>query len=335
MRLRAVVIGLGRVGSRFDEEPGRQAVWSHVGAYLALPERYELVGAAEPDADNRAAFARRCPGIPVFDDAESLIRSTDPDVVSICTPSDTHERVLDLAAGAARLKAVWCEKPIAPDELAATRMVARARTRNVPLVVSHVRRWLPLWRRMRDIIKSRTLGELACLRVAMPNRLYSIGSHQIDLALFLGGSAAAVRGMRLPFLEQGGEPSIAGMLMLESGAYTLLQVAGKRDNLVIEAEALCANGRVYAREDRSEIAIERFADSRQYAQYRQLGRTEIERAAGFGETSPFVAIAGELAELCAGRIRRPSCSGADALQVQQIIAALENDAAAPIRRLDV
>ena len=66
-RLRAVVIGLGQVGSRFDEEPGRKLPWSHVGAYLHLADRYSLAGAVEISHHNKVAFGKRCPDVPVYD----------------------------------------------------------------------------------------------------------------------------------------------------------------------------------------------------------------------------------------------------------------------------
>ena len=52
--LRAAVVGLGRVGSRFDEEAGRDVVWSHVGAYLSAPDAFTLAAAVEPSSRSRA-----------------------------------------------------------------------------------------------------------------------------------------------------------------------------------------------------------------------------------------------------------------------------------------
>src|SRR5689334_1892585 len=88
-RLRAVVIGLGQVGSRFDEEPGRKAVWSHVGAYLHVAERFELCGATDMAPASVAAFRSRCPDVPVCATIEELMRLR-PQVASVCTPAESH-----------------------------------------------------------------------------------------------------------------------------------------------------------------------------------------------------------------------------------------------------
>jgi len=324
VKLRAAVIGLGRVGSRFDEEVGRRSTWTHVGAYLSNPGKFELVGAVDPDNSARDAFSKRCPGVPSFSTIESLLSAIDFDVLSICTPVDTHESLLARTVNFASPKVIWCEKPFAPDPVTAKRMVECAAAKNIFLVVSHVRRWLPLWRRARAVIDSGLLGNIVCVRVAMPNRLYSMGSHQIDLALYLGGTAISAHGFHLRSLEEGGEPSAAGFLMLKDGAYAVLQVTGKRDNLMIEAEVIGVNGRMLVREDRSEISIEKFIVSEQYMNYRQLGREVIERMLGFKDISPFEMIAEEIYDLCTGRLDRPTCSGAEALDVQKIIASLES-----------
>lgn len=106
MKLQAAVIGLGKVGSRFDEDPGRTVPWSHVGAYLALPEKFRLAGACDPDPENRAAFARRCPDVPLFESAEALLAAVSPDALSICTPTQTHYEVFLRALKVPGLKAL-------------------------------------------------------------------------------------------------------------------------------------------------------------------------------------------------------------------------------------
>ncbi len=60
---RAAVIGCGRIADTIEDEiegtPGWQLLpFSHAGAYQACP-RTQLVSAADPNDDRRAAFGRR------------------------------------------------------------------------------------------------------------------------------------------------------------------------------------------------------------------------------------------------------------------------------------
>jgi predicted dehydrogenase len=329
LKLRAAVIGLGRIGSRFDEEPGRAVVWSHVGAYLACADEFSLVGAAEPDAGNAAAFRARCPTVSLFDTTESLLTECAPEVISICTPAEHHRKALDLALSCSSVRLVWCEKPLAAHLDDAVDMVAAATKADVRLVVSQVRRWLPIWQRVAALIASGAIGAVTVVRVAMPNRVVSIGSHALDLAVFLGGRPVRITALPLAALAEENEPAIAALINFASGAYGIVQVTGLKGDLIVEAEIIGREGRLMVEEASGRIALQRFEKSPLYENYRALGPAAVERAASFAETSPFIAIARELAELARAPARQPSCSGADALQVQRMLAILLDLAAHP------
>lgn len=322
MRLKAVVIGVGKVGSRFDEEKGRRTIWSHSGAYAALPDRYFLAGACDPDTENRAHFAARFPQVPLFSCIDAMLSTVEPQVASICTPPSTHGAILYKLLGTACMQAVWCEKPISLDLSDAEEMQAQVKTRGIPVVVSHVRRWTPLWRRARQLTQDGTLGHVRVIRIAMPNRLWSVGSHAVDLALMLGGSVQDIRPLGLPALEEDGEPAVAALLGFADGAYGIVQVTGLQRGLIVEAEIVGDAGRALVREDRGEVALERFAPSPVYNGYDSLGSVVVERHATLNEESPFLAIAKELASLVSDPRIKPTCDIDDAVDVQRVLAAM-------------
>lgn len=330
-RLKAVVVGLGKVGSRFDEDPGRKVPWSHVGAYLHLTDRFELAGACDPDSANREAFSQRCPGVPVWADLDEMLAATRPDVASVCTPTATHPAVVEKVLETHPIRALWCEKPLADSLDKAAAMVAACRARNLPMVVSYNRRWLPLWRRMRSLMDEGAIGTVRSVRVAFPNRLLSVGSHAVDLLLYLGGVPTGVAGLPIPALAEDGEPAVAGLVGFENGAAGIVQVTGWRNRLVVEAEAIGDEGRLWAREDRSSLLRERFCDSTRYGGYRELGEAVEEHFPGTVDHSAFVAMAEEIHGLATGTQTRESCSGASALAVQRILEALSGFAPCPLQ----
>jgi len=179
MTLRAGIVGLGQVAWRFDEEFGRTTVWTHIGAYCAAG--YDQIVGFDPDLDARTAFKARYPDALVVESMREFLNQS-VDVVSICTPNDTHACTLETVL-AATPKAIWCEKPLETDLARGREMVENCARHSVPLVVSHVRRWSPAWRRFKMRLDAGDVGTLRSLRVAMPNRLWSIGSHAVDLLL--------------------------------------------------------------------------------------------------------------------------------------------------------
>jgi predicted dehydrogenase len=317
--LTAAVIGLGKAGSRFDEEPGRVAPWSHTGAYLALADRFRIIGAADPDAGNAERYRQRCPEVPIYPDAAAMLAAIKPDVVSICTPAGRHRADLEAALACPSVRAVWCEKPLATNFADAEAMVAAADARGVPLLVTYNRRWLPLWRRVRELIHNGTIGDLVCLRIAAPNRLYSIGSHALDLMRFLVGDPRDITSMALPQFTETGEPAVAALFNFASGAYGILQVTGFRAQLVIEAEAIGRRGRLSVREDSSRLTIERFGKHPEYEGYQRLVAAGEGRYASLAQVSVFVAAAAELAVLARDPKADCSSDGHSALATQRLI----------------
>jgi predicted dehydrogenase len=316
-RLRAVVVGLGQAGSRFDEEPGRTAIWSHVGAYLHLAARFELCGGADVAPASLAAFRARCPDLPACETVDELIRLR-PQVASVCTPADSHAAVVSRLLACPDLRLIWCEKPLALELAEARRLVEACRARNVLLMTSFNRHWLPLWRRVRAMIDEGAVGAVRSLRVAMPNRFYSVGSHAVDLALMLGGPVDEIAALELPALTEGEEPAVTAVLRHRSGAAGIVQVTGFKPQLIVEAEVIGDDGRLWAREDSGRIVIERFAASPRYAGYRQLDRTTEETAESLDTFSPFVAMAENAADAVTCGVPL-ACDGDHALEVQRVL----------------
>jgi predicted dehydrogenase len=319
MALRVGIVGVGRIGSRFDEEPGRRVPWSHVGAYLAHPKHYELAGVVEVDRANRESFSRRCPGIPVFGNAGEMAARLKPDVVSICTPTERHLADAEAVLDAGSIKVLWCEKPLASSLDDAGHLLNAARGSGATLVVSYVRRWLPLWRRVRDIVQSGVLGTIISVRVAMPNRLLTIQSHAVDLALHLGGAARSFGASQVRALAEDGEETALVAMHFTSGAYGIVHPTGMRSELLIEAEVIGSNGRLRATEHDGRIVVEDFQPSGRFSGYRELANARTEQAETFTAFSPFAAIAADIAGACQAGTVDSLDNGAAALQVQRII----------------
>ena len=319
--VRVAIVGLGKVAWRFDEEPGRAVIWTHLGAYEALAGEVEIVGACDALAEARAAFAVKRPNIPVFDDIAKMMAAADPEVISVCTPVDTHRQIVEAIASSAsaNVKAIWCEKPLAASVGDAEAAVAACERRGVVLVVSHVRRWSSLWRRFAARLANGEIGILRNLRVSMPNRLWSIGSHAVDLALMLGGNVRQVVYLDVPALAEDGEPARPALLAFQSGAYAAVQVTGRKDRLIVEVEAIGDKGRLRAREDTGEITFEPFEASRRFSGYFEPGAAQSEKLATLTEESPFVAAAAEVVALAREPSRPATCSGREALATMRVL----------------
>ncbi|MDE2994982.1 MAG: Gfo/Idh/MocA family oxidoreductase [Chloroflexota bacterium] len=162
---RAAVIGLGRMGSTFDDE---KSAWdraprphAHTPCYRAAG--VEVVAGADPHEGQREAYRRKWGIESLYADYREMLEREEPDILSICTTAKPRARILldAVEVGAPRgLKAIWAEKPIAISLAEADEMVAACQRAGIALAIGCSRAWSPMYNRMRELIDEGELGDL-------------------------------------------------------------------------------------------------------------------------------------------------------------------------------
>ncbi len=160
-----------------------------------------------------------------YDSEEALIAS-DVDVIDICTPNICHAKTAELALRAG--KHVYCEKPLADTMGDAARMAElAAKSGKICTVVFNNRHLAPVCR-AKELIDAGKLGEIlsfdfaylhnSCVNPARPagwkqtaavcgkgGVLFDLGSHIIDLLVYLCGPVDSVIGRsQIAFPERSG-----------------------------------------------------------------------------------------------------------------------------------
>ena len=148
MTFRAAVIGLGQIGLSYTVS-GERA--SHVSSYLANPKT-ELVGVADINDQKLEAFKTEYPNIPRYTDYETMLSRERPEIVSVCTPTETHAKIVRNCARFSSTKVIFCEKPIASTAEDAERMIRTCEQFGVKLAVNHSRRYDPAYRLLWGIL---------------------------------------------------------------------------------------------------------------------------------------------------------------------------------------
>jgi predicted dehydrogenase len=308
------------VASRFDEEP-RPTVWSHAGAYLALPDDYLLVAGADPSADQRAIFQQRCPGARLFADPAQMLADAQPDIVSVCTPPAGRAALIGRLLDAWRPRVLLCEKPLELNDDDRRSIVARCRAENVKLLVNYVRRYQSTYRQARREIADGRIGPVVSVTVRAPNRLWSIGSHAVNLLVYLAGEAPTSWSVApLQALEEGGEPAANALFQFPGGTAGALITMGKKDVLLFEADVVGETGRILVTDNGDRVTLTPFQPSPAFVGYRVPGPT-VELATRQASDSPFIELAREAAAL-ARQHHRSSPDGEDALRSESIVEAI-------------
>jgi predicted dehydrogenase len=222
-----------------------------------------LVAVMRRDAAKAEDYARRHQVPRWYDDADKLINDPEVNAIYIATPPSSHEAYAMAAINAG--KPVYLEKPMAHSYAAARLVADTAAAKNSQLVVAHYRRQQPLFKKIKQLIHDKVIGEplLARLELSKPplakedlsdpkiawrvnpaiaggGLFHDLSPHQLDLMYHFFGPVQKVTGLAT---NQGGlyaaEDLVAGNILFENG--------------VVFSGAWCFNAAAEAASDRCEI----------------------------------------------------------------------------------
>jgi len=180
---RAAVVG---AGPPEEDAPGYAIGYAHGNGYRQRDD-VSLVAVADIVPENAAAYAEEfgVEGDSVFEDHREMLRAVDPDIVSVCTPPQSHA---DIVVDCARegVPAVHCEKPMATTWSDCRRMGQECHRRGVQLTVNHQRRFAPRWRVVKNRVDAGEIGDVTRVETAAPD-LLDWGTHCFDLCGFYAG----------------------------------------------------------------------------------------------------------------------------------------------------
>ena len=177
---RVGIIGCGRP-LRTDGATGFGMAHAHARGYEASPDA-EIVALADIKLENARAFQAEHGGDGLYQDYHEMLEKENLDIVSICTWPHLHAQMV-IAAAEANVKAIHCEKPMAPVYGEAVRMVRVCEEHGVQLSFNHQRRFGAPFRKARELVKSGAIGELIRLEASCGN-MFDWGTHWFDMLFF-------------------------------------------------------------------------------------------------------------------------------------------------------
>jgi predicted dehydrogenase len=181
------IAGMGILGMHDAADIGEKKFRaSHAGGYAAH-DGIELVAVADVDADQLETFctAWEVPEGGRYTDHTQMLRETDLDVVSVCTPSLLHRDPVVDAAEVGDPDLVWCEKPIAASVTEAEEMIDACDRESVELLVNHSFRFTGKLQRLRGLVADGLLGEVHSVSANFRMELMRNSTHLLDTVVYL------------------------------------------------------------------------------------------------------------------------------------------------------
>ncbi|MDR2942358.1 MAG: Gfo/Idh/MocA family oxidoreductase [Treponema sp.] len=257
-KLKAAVIGLGRIASLLDEDTLREKPCTHAGAIAANGDCV-LVAGCDIDEERRRLFAEKWNKqgleVSVYEDACEMLNIHKPDILSIATHPDSHYRYCRLAASYS-VPVVICEKPLADNIREARKISKLAQESNTVIITNHERRYSQDYINAKSILDEEKLGRLlgvrACLYMGKTTRLVDAlwhdGTHLADAIMFLTSlKLKHKRRSGAKLTSRNGTAWLEGELRGDKSATpvpVLMEIGAGRDHLVFEIEFSCEKGRL-------------------------------------------------------------------------------------------
>lgn len=243
MIFRAGIVGCGRIGCGFDDDPRRTQVSTHAGAYAMAPD-IQLVALSDVDETKLARYGDKFGVAGRYRNYQEMLAKERLDILSICTWADTHRDILE-AGVRAGVRAIYCEKPLADSLEAADAMIDACVRSGVTLLVNHKRRFDPSHRQVAAFLRANGLGRIQQVTCYYTSGVSNTGTHLFDLLRLYFGEIVRVQGVFSPNrAPTDQDPNIDGWLRFESGFSAVIQACDVRDYYVLEVQILGARGRL-------------------------------------------------------------------------------------------
>jgi predicted dehydrogenase len=162
----------------------------HAAGYNEHPD-CEIVAVADIVEEKVHAFAdTHAPCAARYTDYAQMLRKEKPDAVSVVLWPHLHAAGV-AAAVRAGARIIHCEKPMAPTYGEALKMVAACEKAGAQLTFGHQRRFLPAFRKAKEIAHSGAIGDIVRLEGCCDNMI-DWGTHWLDMMFFMNNETPAV-----------------------------------------------------------------------------------------------------------------------------------------------
>ncbi len=265
--LNCAIIGCGNIAGGYDT-PDDDQIRTHAKAFQQHSGCH-LVGVCDSDLGKAIKFAQIW-GVPfaTVDPAEFLARCK-PDILSICTPTHTHEELFQLAC-AHHVKRVWLEKPAAGSLVAVERMLSLAASTKLQVWVNYFRRYDPGFIEIKSRLPK--LGKIQHVRVLYTKGLHHNGSHVVDLLLWYFGEITEININEV--LNDPDFPSISAKLKTATADIDLVALDYKAYEM-FEVDILGETGRIRVIDGGQKIIFESVVEGKYYQGYHNLAVAEV------------------------------------------------------------
>lgn len=250
------VIGTGKIAGLFDKPEKTDAINTHAEAIFNNP-KLKLVSAVNPHKASLNKFSKLWGIRYAFTDIDDFLNANVPDVVTICSPNETHFQIISkILSHPVPPKVLFVEKPVvtSPSDLKKLLSI-ESRTRCL-IAVNHKRRMDPAHLKLYKVISSGFLGEIIHGKFTYYGGWLNNGVHLLDLIIMLFGDQFRFEYGTLQEHDKKNDPCIDTTLLYDKFKIEIESFEEKYYQL-FEGEFRFDEGRILYKDFGNEIFVEK------------------------------------------------------------------------------
>lgn len=241
-KLNWTVIGAGQIAGGFDR-PSDGRVLTHIKALKKSPYVNEgAISIVEPDNKKRMLFCKKWGITKSYANTDALLKAEIPDIVSICTPPETHKEIIKKVCGSG-VRVILCEKPLSSSYNEARSIIKLCRKSGVRLIVNYPRRFDPVHLKAIDLVNSGRLGKIQAVTGYYTKGLFNNGSHFINLLRAFFGDIVGVKNLGGPLSKDAPYES-PDFMTIHRGTECLMRALNHRKYMLFELDIIGSAGRI-------------------------------------------------------------------------------------------
>lgn len=220
MRWNVLIIGVGNIAQGFDE-PESSFVKTHLKGYLFFKDFFEVTDIFDLNKSLVENVGVKW-GIANCHNDFQNVANKKFNVISICTPDNTHEYYLDKAI-LMKPDVIFLEKPIGIDFVKAKKIFEYCFSNNILLLINYSRMFLNDFNLLKHDLQSGLLGNVLSVNIKYHKGFYHNCSHFINLIAFILQPEYLNSLVVNSFVDYSDEdPSISGIVRLRVGEHPFL-----------------------------------------------------------------------------------------------------------------
>lgn len=217
---KSIIIGCGKIAGFYDQNLNGR-VYSHAHAY-SLHEKIKVTDYVDIVISKAEKLASKYKSNNFSDNYLESIRLNRADIVSVCTPDETHFKIVsDILNNDVVPRVIFIEKPVCSNIAELTYLKSRAGERKVMVVVNQSRRFDLRYKTLRDMILEGKFGALIRGDVFYYGGWKHIAVHVIDTLRFLFEDELVINNVQHNIDTHGNDPSLSAVFSFSSAKSTI------------------------------------------------------------------------------------------------------------------